>query len=117
VRHRHGGRKLGRPTGHRLALLRNLVTDLLRYERVRTTEAKAAELQREAEKIIGKAREGTLHARRQVLAYVYDPKVVAKLFSELRSRYQDRSGGFTRRTKLGFRRGDGAPLAQVELVD
>lgn len=116
MRHRYGGRKLKRPTDHRLALLRNLVTDLLRYEKVQTTQAKAEELQREAEKVIGKARDGTLHARRLVLAKVYDPKVVDKLFSELRLRYQDRPGGFTRVVKLGFRRGDSAPMAQVELV-
>lgn len=116
MRHLHGGRKLGRPTGHRLALLRNLVTDLLRYERVRTTEAKAEELQREAEKLIGKARAGTLHARRQVLAQVYDPAVADKVMGELRERYADRPGGFTRLVKLGRRRGDGAPMAQVELL-
>ena len=116
MRHRMGGRKLGRPTGHRLALIRNQVTDLLRYEKLRTTEAKASELRREAEKVITLARGGTVHRRRQALARVYDPRVVTKLFDELAPRFADRPGGYVRIVKLGARRGDGAPMAQVELV-
>jgi large subunit ribosomal protein L17 len=116
MRHRVAQRKLGRPTGHRLALLRNLMTDLIRYERLQTTEPKAAELRREVEKLIGSARTGDLHARRMAAAKLYDEEVVKKLFAEIVPRYQDRAGGFTRIMKLQPRRGDGAPMAQVELV-
>lgn len=116
MRHRVGGRKLGRPTGHRLALLRNLMTDLLRYERIRTTEPRAEEVQREVEKLITKARVGTLHTRRQVLATLYDETVAHKLVNDIAPRFRDRAGGYTRLTKLGFRRGDSAPMAQLELI-
>jgi large subunit ribosomal protein L17 len=111
-----GGRKLGRPTDHRLALIRNQVTDLLRYEKVRTTEAKAKELSREAEKVISLARAGDVHRRRIAMARVYDPRVISKLFDELAPRFAERPGGYTRVVKLNPRRGDGAPMAQVELV-
>jgi large subunit ribosomal protein L17 len=116
MRHRVGLRKLGRPTGHRLALLRNLMTDLIRHEHLQTTEPKAAELRREVEKLIGTARAGDLHARRLVLAKLYDEEVVRKLFTDIVPRYQNRPGGFTRTFKLMPRRGDGAPMAQIELV-
>ena len=116
MRHQVGGRKLGRPTGHRLALIRNQVTDLLRYEKLQTTEAKASELRREVERVITLARAGDVHRRRLVRARVYDPRVVSKLFDELAPRFNDRSGGSTRIVKLGPRRGDGAPMAQIELV-
>ena len=116
MRHRYGQRKLGRPTGHRVALIRNLMTDLIRYERLRTTEPKAAELRREVERLIGTARAGDLHARRMVLTKLYDEEVVRKLFSDIVPRYADRAGGFTRTVKLMPRRGDGAPMAQIELV-
>jgi large subunit ribosomal protein L17 len=116
VRHQMGKRKLGRPTGHRLAMIRNQVTDLLRYEKIRTTESKASELQREVEHVITLARAGDVHRRRQVLTRVYDPRVVTKLFDELAPRFADRPGGYTRIVKLNARRGDGAPMAQVELV-
>jgi len=116
VRHRWGGRKLGRPTAERRALLRGQSTDLLRYEKIKTTEAKAKELRGEVEHLITLAKAGTLHARRQALAYVYDPKVVDKLFHELAPRFQDRPGGYTRIIRLGFRRGDAAPVVQIELV-
>ena len=116
MRHRVGQRKLGRPTGHRLALIRNLMTDLISHERLRTTEPKAAELRREVEKLIGTARGNDLHARRLVAAQLYDRAVVRKVFAELVPRYQDRPGGFTRVVKLQPRRGDSAPMAQVELV-
>jgi large subunit ribosomal protein L17 len=111
-----GGRRLGRPTDHRLALIRNQVTDLLRYEKVRTTEAKAKELSREAEKVISLARAGDVHRRRIAMARVYDPRVISKLFDELAPRFAERPGGYTRVVKLNPRRGDGAPMAQVELV-
>src|SRR6266508_176067 len=107
---------LGRPTGHRLALVRNLMTDLFRYEKVRTTEARARELRRAAERLITLARGGSLHSRRQALARLYDPRIVNKLFDELAPRWADRGGGYTRTVKLLPRRGDGAPMAQVELI-
>jgi len=107
---------LGRPTGHRLALVRNLMTDLFRYEKVRTTEARARELRREAKRLITLARAGSLHSRRQALARLYDPRIVNKLFDELAPRWADREGGYTRTVKLLPRRGDGAPMAQVELI-
>src|SRR5947208_17195731 len=116
VRHRVAMRKLGRPTGHRLTLIRNLMTDLIRHERLQTTEPKAAELRREVEKLIGTARGNDLHARRLVMAKLYDEQVVRKLFADIVPRYADRPGGFTRTVKLMPRRGDGAPMAQIELV-
>ncbi len=116
MRHRVAMRKLGRPTGHRLSLIRNLMTDLIRHERLQTTEPKAAELRREIEKLIGTARANDLHARRLVAAKLYDEQVVRKLFSDLVPRYEGRPGGFTRMVKLMPRRGDGAPMAQIELV-
>jgi len=116
VRHRIAGRKLGRPTDHRLALYRNLTTDLLRYEKIRTTEAKAKEVRSMAEAMITKAKGGGLHARRQALAELYDPEVVEKLFVTLAPRFQERPGGYTRIIHIGFRKGDAAPLVQLELV-
>jgi large subunit ribosomal protein L17 len=116
VRHRVAGRKLGRPTDHRLALFRNLATDLLRYERIRTTEPKAKEVRALAEQMITKAKAGGLHNRRQVLAELYDPAVVDKLFEQLGPRFADRPGGYTRMIKLGPRKGDAAPMVQLELV-
>jgi len=117
MRHRVAQRKLGRPTGHRLALIRNLMTDLIRHERLQTTTPKAAELRREVEKLIGTARANDLHARRLVAAKLYDEQVVRKLFADLVPRYANRPGGFTRMVKLMPRRGDGAPMAQIELVE
>jgi len=98
-------------------MYRNLVTDLLRYEKIVTTEAKAKEVRGMAEKTITLGKNGTLHARRQALAFVTDKKVVPKLFDELASRYADRPGGYTRLVKLGPRLGDGAPMARLELVE
>jgi len=116
MRHKVAGRKLSRPTGHRMALYRNLVTDLLRYEKITTTEAKAKEARSMAEKVITLGKEGTLHARRQALAFVLDTKVVDKVFDELARRYAERAGGYTRISKLGPRLGDAAPQARLELV-
>jgi large subunit ribosomal protein L17 len=116
MRHRVGLRKLGRPNGHRLALIRNLMTDLIRHERLQTTEPKASELRREVEQLIGMARAGDLHARRLAAAKLYDEEVLKKLFAEIVPRYQGRPGGFTRTVKLMPRRGDGAPMAQIELI-
>ncbi|MBI1886139.1 MAG: 50S ribosomal protein L17 [Chloroflexi bacterium] len=114
--HRVAGRKLGRATDHRLALFRNLVTDLLRYEKIITTEAKAKEVRGLAEKMITLGKKGDLSARRRALGYVYDKKVVGKLFDELAPRYAARRGGYTRVVKLGPRQGDAARMAQLELV-
>ncbi|MDY6916777.1 MAG: 50S ribosomal protein L17 [Chloroflexota bacterium] len=116
MRHHVAGRKLSRATDHRLLMYRNLVTDLLRYEKIVTTEAKAKEVRGMAEKVITLGKDGSLHARRQALAFITDEKVVAKLFDELASDYAGRSGGYTRVTKLGRRLGDAAPMAQLELV-
>lgn len=116
MRHRIAGRKLGRPTDHRLALYRNLATDLLRYEKIQTTEAKAKEVRRLAEEMITKAKSGSLHARRQALAELYSPDVVDRLFSVLAPRFADRPGGYTRLIRIGHRKGDAAPMVQLELV-
>ena len=111
-----GYRKLGRPTAHRKAMLRNLVTDLLREERISTTNHRAKEAGREAEKMITLAKRGDLHARRQVLAYIYDEDVVTKLFDDIALGYAERNDRYTRILKLGSRQGDCAELAFLELV-
>ncbi len=111
-----GYRKLGRPTAHRKAMLRNLVTDLFREGRISTTDCRAKEARREAEKMITLAKRGDLHARRQALAYIYDESVVTKLFDEIAPKYADRNGGYTRILKLGPRRGDSAEVVFLELV-
>lgn len=109
-------RKLGRDSAHRKAMLRNLVTDLFREGRIQTTVHRAKEAKKVAEKMITLAKRGDLHARRQVLAYVYDEDVVTKLFDEIAPKYEDRNGGYTRVLKLGPRRGDCAEIAFLELV-
>ena len=111
-----GYRKLGRTSDHRKAMLRNLVTDLFREERITTTKFRAKEAGREAEKLITIAKKDTLAARRQVLAYVYDEDAVSKLFDDIAPRYDERNGGYTRILKLGPRRGDGAEEVFLELV-
>lgn len=111
-----GYKKLGRTSDQRKAILRGLVTDLLRNERITTTQMRAREAGRRAEKMITLAKRGDLHARRQVLAYVYDEAVVTKLFDEIAPRYEDRNGGYTRILKLGPRRGDAAEEVFLELV-
>ncbi|MEJ2069902.1 MAG: 50S ribosomal protein L17 [Syntrophobacterales bacterium] len=116
MRHLKAGRRLARTTEHRKAMLRNLVTQLLEHEQVQTTQAKAKEARQWAEKMITLAKRGDLHARRQTLQVVRTKKAMAKLFGELKDRYQDRPGGYTRIIPLGFRVGDGAPLTLLELV-
>ncbi|MDR1572658.1 MAG: 50S ribosomal protein L17 [Clostridiales Family XIII bacterium] len=111
-----GYRKLGRPTAHRKAMLRNLVTDLLREGRISTTEHRAKETKRAAEKMITLGKRGDLHARRQALAYIYDESVVTKLFESIAPKYAERSGGYTRILKLGPRQGDSAETVFIELV-
>jgi large subunit ribosomal protein L17 len=117
MRHHVGGRKFGRPTDHRLAMFKNLVTDILRYEKVTTTEAKAKEVQGMVEKLITLARGGTIHDRRLALARVSDPLIVEKLFTTLAPRYAQRPGGYTRVIKLEPRLGDGAQMAMIMLVE
>jgi large subunit ribosomal protein L17 len=117
VRHKRLGRKLGVVTKHRIAMLRNMVTDLLRYERIKTTDTRAKELRRVAEKTITLAKQGTLHARRRAATIVRDKEVLKKLFDEIAKKYKDRPGGYTRIVKLGTRRGDNAPISMIELVE
>ncbi len=116
MRHKVAGRKLGRDTSHRRAMYRNLVTDLLGYEKITTTEAKAKEVRGLTEKMITLGKEGGLHSRRQALSFIIDKKVAERVFTELAPRYAERSGGYTRITKLGPRLGDGAAMVQLELV-
>jgi len=116
MRHKVAGRKLGRSSSHRRALYRNLVTDLLGYEKITTTEAKAKEVRGLAEKMITLGKEGKLHSRRQALSFLMDKKLTDKLFTELAPRYAERPGGYTRVIKLGPRLGDGAAMVQIELV-
>ncbi len=116
MRHRVGGRALGRKSSHRTALLRNQVTDLLRHDRIVTTEAKAKELRPLAEKVITLGKRDDLHARRLAGAVLTDRRVLRRLFEEVAPRFRDRPGGYTRITKLGPRLGDGAHMAQIELV-
>jgi len=116
---RHGKKiaKLGRSTSHRKAMMANMVTSLLAAERITTTDTRAKAVRRTAEHMITFAKRGDLHARRQVLRLVADKVVVTKLFDELGPRYKSRNGGYTRIVKLGPRRGDGAHMSIVELVD
>lgn len=116
MRHGVGGRKLGRTTSHRTAMLRNMVTSFLKFEKIETTDAKAKELRRVAEKMITLAKQGGLHARRQAAAVIRDKDVVKKLFDEIGARFADRQGGYTRIVKTGFRAGDSAPMAVIELM-
>ncbi len=111
-----GYRKLRRSTDHRNLMLRNLVTSLLKDGRIQTTETRAKETRKIAEKMITLAKRGDLHARRQVLAYMLDETVVKNLFDEVAPKFEDRNGGYTRIFKLGPRRGDGAPMAILELL-
>ncbi len=116
MRHKVDGRKFDMPTAQRMAMLRNLTTDVLRHGSVTTTEARAKEARRFVERMITLGKRGTLHSRRQALAFVYDPKVVKRLFDEIAPQYESRPGGYTRVRKLGPRRGDAARMAELELV-
>ena len=116
MRHRKSGRQLRRNSSHRWALMRNLVTALLRDEKIQTTDPKAKELRRWADRVITLGKAGSLHARRQVLGIVQDKAVVRKLFDTIAPRFKDRPGGYTRIIKIGWRRGDAAQMSLIELV-
>lgn len=117
MRHLKSGRKLGRTSAHRLALTRNLVTSLVKYERIETTLPKAKEMRSPAEKLISLAKKGTLHAQRNAFKMIRDKTILKKLFDTIGPRYAERNGGYTRIYKLGNRLGDCAPMAILELVD
>jgi len=108
--------KSGKTSSYRRAMYRNLVTDLLGYEKITTTETKAKQVRGLAEKMITLGKRGGLHSRRQALTFIFDKMVADKVFTELAQRYAERSGGYTRITKLGPRLGDGAAVVQLELV-
>ncbi|MBI3743955.1 MAG: 50S ribosomal protein L17 [Chloroflexi bacterium] len=116
MRHRKSGRHLSRNMADRRALYRNQTTDFLRNGKMVTTEAKAKEVRRFAEKIITLGKGGSLHDRRQALSFLFDENVVTEVFATIAPKYKDRSGGYTRITRLGQRKGDSAPLVQLELV-
>jgi large subunit ribosomal protein L17 len=116
MRHKVAGRKLGRKTAHRMMMFRNMVTSFLDKERIRTTLPRAKELRPIAERMITLGKRETLHARRRALAFIKDPGVVSKLFTTIAPRFAQRKGGYTRIIKLGFRPGDGARLAILELI-
>ena len=111
-----GYKKLGRNSAHRKSMLRNLVTDLFRTGRITTTDMRAKEAGRQAEKLITIAKKGDLHARRQVLEYIFDEDVVTKLFDEIAPGYEERNDGYTRILKLEPRQGDNAEMVYLELV-
>ncbi len=116
MRHQKAGRKLGRTTSHKEAMLRNMVTSLFKHEKITTTDAKAKELRVVAEKMITLGKDGSLHARRRAAGVVRERGVVKKLFEDISPRYKDRAGGYTRIVKAGFRVGDNAPLSVIELI-
>jgi large subunit ribosomal protein L17 len=116
MRHLKSGRQLSRNSSHRWAMMRNLITALLREEKIQTTDPKAKELRRWVDRVITLGKQGSLHARRQVLSIVQDKAVVRKLFDTIGPRFKDRPGGYTRIIKLGIRRGDAAQMALIELV-
>jgi large subunit ribosomal protein L17 len=117
MRHNKSGKRLGRNTPHRTAMLRNMVTSLFDHEKITTTDARAKELRKVVDRMITLGKRGDLHARRQVLSVIRDQKIVAKLFDQIGPRYKDRSGGYTRILKLGSRLGDNAPQSIIALVE
>ena len=117
MRHKIKGRKLNRTSEHRKALFGNLALALLKHEQIKTTLPKAKEIRAFIDKLITLGKKGDLHARRRAMAILHDRNLTAKLFSELAERYKDRAGGYTRVIKAGFRYGDAAPMAVIELVD
>jgi large subunit ribosomal protein L17 len=117
MRHQRSGKKLGRDSAHRKALFANLTAALIEHGRIKTTETKAKAVRPIAEKMVTLGREGTIHARRQALAYLRTQEIVHQLFSEVAPRFVGRPGGYTRIVKLGPRQGDAAPMAYLEFVD
>ncbi|OOC09289.1 50S ribosomal protein L17 [Thioalkalivibrio halophilus] len=117
MRHRHSGRQLGRNSSHRKATMKALTNALIRHELIKTTLPKAKELRRVAEPLITLSKNDNVHARREAFSRLRDKETVGKLFSQLGPRYQERPGGYLRILKCGFRAGDNAPMAYVELVD
>ncbi len=117
MRHRVAGRHLKRDSSHRKALFRNLITELLRHERIETTEAKAKAIRAQAEKLITLAKRGDVHSRRLAAQTITDPEVTNRLFETLAPRYKERPGGYTRLFKVGPRLGDGAEVVIMELVE
>lgn len=117
MRHRISGRKLNRTSSHRKAMFANMVTSVLTHEQVKTTLPKAKEVRRCVDKVISLGKRNDLHARRQAFAFLRNSVVIEKLFTTLAKRYQNRNGGYTRVLKAGFRYGDAAPMAIIELVD
>jgi len=116
MHHGKTGSKLGRTSSHKEAMLSNMVTSVIKHERIRTTDMKAKELRKIADKMITLGKRGSLHARRQALAVVRDETLVGKLFGELTERYRDREGGYTRIVKAGYRFGDNAPVSILEFI-
>ena len=116
MRHRNSGVKLGRTSSHRIAMFRNMVTSLFKFDRITTTDPKAKELRRWADQLITLAKRGDLHARRQAMAIIQEKRVVHKLFNDAPLRFADRASGYTRLVKVGIRPGDAATLAMVELT-
>ena len=117
MRHRKAGRKLNRTSSHRKAMFANLAASLIKHEQIVTTLPKAKELRPIADKLVTLAKRGDLHARRQAIAQIRSSEMVAKLFETLGPRYKDRSGGYTRVLRAGFRYGDNAPIAVIEFVE
>jgi large subunit ribosomal protein L17 len=117
MKHKNGFNPLSRTASHRRAMHRNMVTSLFKFERVTTTQPKALEVRRTAEKLITRAKVDSVHNRRQVARFIQDEAVLAKLFTDIGPRMKDRAGGYTRVLKLGFREGDAAEVAILELVD
>ena len=116
MRHRAAGKQLSRNSSHRRAMFRNLVTSLLKHEKVITTDVKAKSVRPIVENMITLAKRGDLHARRQALAYLQEKKIAHRLFEEIAQRFADRRGGYIRIVKLGYRKGDGAPLSVIQLL-
>ena len=117
MNHKNGFNPLSRTTAHRRAMSRNMVTSLFRYERITTTKSKALEVRKSAEKLITRAKEDTVHNRREAAKFISDEKILNKLFTEIGPRMKERNGGYTRVLKLGFRQGDAADVVILELVD
>ncbi len=117
MNHRNGFNPLSRTTAHRRAMSRNMVTSLFRFERITTTKSKALEVRKAAEKLITRGKIDSVHNRREAAKFIYDAKILNKLFTEIGPRMQERNGGYTRILKLGFRKGDAADMVILELVD